>query len=187
LLLVAMSVTLVAALLIVIQTTGTGAAPVPSNRAMRSAMSRFLSEDLERLSADPLSARPMRVVDLGSGWGGLTRMLAAEHPSVTFTGVEVSIIPWAWSRVTLLTFGPANARFERRDLHRALDEHASIFLAYLSPRHMESLARELRERPRDATRDTVIISAAFALPGFTPDAVLQLHDLYRTPVYRYRL
>ncbi|MFW6313128.1 MAG: diguanylate cyclase, partial [Spirochaetota bacterium] len=186
-LLVALSATLVATLLVIIQTQRTGAAPIPSNRAMRTAIGRLLREELERASTAGVPEAPTRVVDLGSGWGGLTRRLAAENPSVAFTGVELSIVPWAWSQLTLHAFGPANARFERRDLHEALDEQASIFVTYLSPRHMESLARSLQERPRNAARDTVIISAAFALPGCTPDAVLQLRDLYRTPVYRYRL
>ncbi len=52
---------------------------------------------------------------------------------------------------------------------------------------MDSLAHELRARPRHAVRSIVVISAAFALPGHTPESVTQLHDLYRTPVYRYRL
>lgn len=186
-LLVTLSATLVAALLVVIQTQRTGAAPIPSNQAIRSAMSRLLREALEHERTSGPATGPTRVVDLGSGWGGLTRMLAAEHPTVAFTGVELSIVPLLWSQFVLRASGPANARFERRDLHRALDEHASIFLAYLSPRHMESLAHELQEHPRRSTRSTIVISAAFALPGYSPDSVIQLRDLYRTHVYRYRL
>ncbi|MFO7864624.1 MAG: methyltransferase [Salinivirgaceae bacterium] len=120
-LIVALSATFVAASFIIIQTGRTGAAPVPSNRAMRSAMSKLLGEELDRAEADRTSAGAIRIVDLGSGWGGLTRMLAKAHPTAAFTGVELSIVPLICSRLALLASGPANANFERRNLHRTLD------------------------------------------------------------------
>jgi hypothetical protein len=53
-------------------------------------------------------------------------------------------------------------------------------VVYLSRRHMTELAaRSDRLAP-------VVISVAFALPGYSPSLERRAADIYRTPVYLYR-
>ncbi len=152
---------------------------------MRHAISHLVAMELAR--ANRTGAR---VLDLGSGWGGLARRLAAEHPEIPVVGVERALIPLLWSVLMQRLRGPANARFVYRDVLTPPAECGpaqagpTVLVAYLAPDHMARLGRALLERT--GPNETVLVSAAFALHGYEPDRVETLTDLYRTRVYLYR-
>ncbi len=158
---------------------------------------------------------PRRIYELGSGWGGLSRHIAREHPDISVTGIERSLIPYLFSRLMLAVRRLPNLRFRFQDFNVMFSEEQErpgkaewpgradrankveqrggssppaaaagpdVIIAYLSPRHMQSLAAKL-----PTGHDVTLISAAFALPGRQPDREIRVSDLYRTPVYRYDL
>lgn len=86
-------------------------------------------------------------VDIGSGLGGLNFYLAKHKSLGTFTGVEISPVPFAWSFLrNSLSLG--RCLFQRRDFND-LDLSAFDFVfAYLSPAVMPEVwakaSREMR-------------------------------------------
>jgi len=204
--------TLLVAALILVQTFRLGAPPMPSNRRIRHAVSHLVATELVNAGR-----RNTRIVELGSGWGGLTRRLAAEQPGVPVVGVERSVIPLLWSVAIQRVRGPVNARFRYGDVVETglagllggptRDGPArgrpatpaeqgsetagrtiggrTILVSYLSSEHMKRIGHRIAERP--LPHEVVLISAAFALYPYEPDRVETLDDLYRTPVYVYRL
>ena len=209
LLVTALSLVVLAAFLILIQLHRLGTPPMPSNPRIRAAVLTLLSDLRDgsgrespaspgQPGAFPASPRPpRRIYELGSGWGGLSRRIAREHPDIPVVGVERSLVPWLFSTLVLAVWGPSNLGFRFADLttlsigepQRRGDSTCSeaadgpeVIIAYLSSRHMERLAAML-----PAGHHITVISAAFALPGRRPDREIRVRDMYRTPVYRYDL
>ena len=92
--------------------------------------------------AQVLAQRPgVRMVDIGSGFGGLVLDLARRHPDGQFDGIELAPLPWLVSRLRAAASG-SRARFLRGD-YEALDfsQYDAVF-AYLSPAAMPALWRK---------------------------------------------
>jgi len=91
--------------------------------------------------------RALRVIDIGSGIGGLVLDLQRRRPASRIEGIELAPLPWLASHVRARITGSA-ARFIRGD-YEALDlgDYDAVF-AYLSPAAMSALwnkaAREMR-------------------------------------------
>jgi hypothetical protein len=91
--------------------------------------------------------RPVCLVDIGSGIGGLVLSLARRRPESTFVGIELAPLPWLVSRLRARLAG-SSARFVRGDYeHLDFANYDAVF-AYLSPAAMSALwhkaAREMR-------------------------------------------
>ena len=108
----------------------------PSNRRVWNAVAGLL----------PPSG-PVRVIDIGSGLGGLVLDLQARRPGVEAIGIELAPLPWFLSRMRALAAG-SGARFMRGDYEHLDFSRFDIVFAYLSPAAMPALwrkaARELR-------------------------------------------
>ena len=154
-------------------TLRTGMPPMPSLGASRRAMVSLVEQP-------PTGA----IVDMGSGWGTLALAFARRFPDTPIVGYEVSFFPWLFSVCLARVLGLGNLRFRRLDFRNAELMGASVVVCYLMPSGMELVRRRLESDPGDV--DTVI-SHYFALRGWEADHVLELPDLYQTPVYRYRL
>lgn len=92
--------------------------------------------------AQVLAQQPgVRMVDIGSGFGGLVLDLARRRPDGQFDGIELAPLPWLVSRLRALASG-SGARFLRGD-YEALDfsQYDAVF-AYLSPAAMPALWRK---------------------------------------------
>ena len=91
--------------------------------------------------------RPLAVIDIGSGLGGLVLDLARRRPDVSATGIELAPLPWlaSWLRARITG---SRAVFLRGD-YEALDfgEYDAVF-AYLSPSAMAALWRKARREMR---------------------------------------
>lgn len=111
--------------------------------------------------------RPVRFIDLGSGFGGLALHLAARRPESVFSGVELAPLPWLVSAVRAhLARSPV--RFLRGDYERlGLGDYDVVF-AYLSPAAMPALWRKARAEMRAGA---LLLSYEFPIPGATPDDV----------------
>lgn len=108
------------------------------------------------------------VVELGSGWGGMTRRLRRAFPHATVIAYERSILPWAVARLS----GPVI----RGDIFAADLTRADIVFCYLSPWHMAQLAPKFDAELKNGAH---VVSVAFPVPGRTADA-------QDAPAYLYR-
>lgn len=111
--------------------------------------------------------RPVRFVDIGSGFGGLVMHLAALRPDSAFTGIEVAPLPWLAS-LLMARSRRSDAAFVRGD-YRSLDfADYDIVFAYLSPAAMSALWQKASTEMRPGT---LLLSYEFAIPGVEPHVV----------------
>jgi hypothetical protein len=110
-----------------------------------------------------LPKRPLRMIDVGSGLGGLVVHLAAGCPDSEFEGIELAPLPWLVSRVRQMA--GARCRFLRGDYQRLDFGAYDVVFAYLSPAAMPALWAKARAEMRSGT---LLLSHEFAVPGIAP-------------------
>jgi hypothetical protein len=113
------------------------------------------------------SRRPLRFIDIGSGFGGLVMHLAARHPGSGFTGIEVAPLPWLASmlKARLMRNG---ARLVRGDYQRLDFADYDVVFAYLSPAAMPALWSKASSEMRSGA---LLLSYEFPIAGVPPDIV----------------
>jgi SAM-dependent methyltransferase len=113
--------------------------------------------------AAELPQRPLRIIDIGSGLGGLALDLAARRPDCRVEGIELAPLPWLISRLRRRAGG--NCRFLRGD-YQALDfADYDVVFAYLSPAAMPQLWSKARAEMRPGA---LLLSHEFAVPEVPP-------------------
>ncbi|MES2759040.1 MAG: class I SAM-dependent methyltransferase [Pseudomonadota bacterium] len=115
--------------------------------------------------------RPLYVIDIGSGLGGLVLDLARRRPESTFVGIELAPLPWLASalRARLASNAPSNARFVRGD-YESLDLGAyDAVFAYLSPAAMDGLWRKASAEMRPGA---LLLSYEFVIGAKSPDITI---------------
>jgi hypothetical protein len=90
------------------------------------------------LVAGLLPVRPLAVIDIGSGLGGLVMELARRRPDCDVTGIELAPLPYLVARARASATG-SHARFMRGDYERLNLGHYDVVFAYLSPAAMSGL------------------------------------------------
>ena len=113
-----------------------------------------------------LPQRPLRMIDIGSGLGGLVVDLAARRPDSRFEGIELAPLPWLVSRVRQMA--GARCRFLRGDYQRLDFAAYDVVFAYLSPAAMPALWAKARAEMRSGS---LLLSHEFAVPGIAPQIV----------------
>ncbi|CAN5241150.1 hypothetical protein BH11PSE11_BH11PSE11_17290 [soil metagenome] len=107
--------------------------------------------------------RPIQLIDIGSGLGGLIIHLAGRRPDCVFTGIEVAPLPWLASvlRARMSRLPRDRARFIRGDYYGLDFSQYDVVFAYLSPAAMPALwQKALREmRP-----GSLLLSYEFPIP-----------------------
>ena len=116
--------------------------------------------------AAELPQRPLRMIDIGSGLGGLVVDLATRRPDSSFEGIELAPLPWLVSRARQAA--GARCRFLRGDYQRLDFAAYDVVFAYLSPAAMPALWAKARAEMR---RGTLLLSHEFAVPGVAPQIV----------------
>jgi hypothetical protein len=122
--------------------------------------------------------RPLYIIDIGSGLGGLVLYLAKRHPNCHVVGVELSWLPWlfSWMRGR---FSQSDARFMRVD-YMSLDlSQFDVVFAYLSPAAMPALWNKAQSEMRPGS---ILLSNEFVVPGQSADITIQTERM-RTPLY----
>jgi hypothetical protein len=125
----------------------------PSRRPVWVAVAGLLPQD-----------RPVAMLDVGSGLGGLTCYLAACQPNGRFTGIEVAPLLWLLSRFRQFV-GPENCRFIRGDYNRLYFAQYDVLFAYLSGVAMPALWEKARREMRPGT---LLLSYEFQIPDISP-------------------
>ena len=154
-------------------------------------------------------------MDIGAGWGGLIARVARERPDLTVEGFERSPVPYLVARARWRLrrrprpppgsgygagYGAGEARRRgagdgRRhggprprvrfgDFRQIGPEDGACYITYLSPEGMRWV-RELFER--ELPRDVRLVSAVFAVRGWTPARTMPVPDMHRSRVYVYEL
>ena len=124
----------------------------------------------------------LRVLDLGSGLGGLVKHLAEARPDSRVLGIESAPLPSWISKLRMI--GRPNAHIEWGDFwHTNLNQY-DVVCAYLSPVPMPSLWNKVQAEMRPGT---LFISYRFSIPGVVPSQVIRLNDLGQTELYVWRV
>jgi SAM-dependent methyltransferase len=122
----------------------------PSNETVWRAVEALLPRD-----------RELRVIDIGSGLGGMAMHLAAARPRAEVTGIELAPLPWLVSRLRAAIAG-SRAHFQRGD-YEDLDFRAyDLVFAYLSPAAMPALWDKAR---REMRAGSLLVSYEFEIPA----------------------
>jgi SAM-dependent methyltransferase len=116
---------------------------------------------LDLLPAD----RAPRVIDIGSGLGGLVLALSRARPEGEFIGIELAPLPWIASLLRA-RMSRSRARFIRGD-YDALDlAQFDVVFAYLSPAAMPALWQKVQREMRPGS---LLLSYEFPIFGAPPD------------------
>ena len=114
------------------------------------------------LLAGLLSPAPgQRVIDLGSGLGGLGLALTRSRPDCEVVGIELALLPWllSWLRARRRRCGSV---FLRGDYRRHPLSDYDLVFAYLSPAAMPALWLQLQ---RELAPGALFVSCEFRVPG----------------------
>lgn len=116
-----------------------------------------------------LPQRPgLRVIDIGSGLGGLVINLAILRPDSEFIGIEIAPLPWFISYCRG-RFGRVHAQFIRGDYQMLDFACFDVVFAYLSPAAMTALWHQARMEMRSGG---LLLSYEFMITEKTPDVTI---------------
>lgn len=110
----------------------------------------------------------LRIVDIGSGFGGLVMYLARRRPESEVVGIELAPLPWLCSFLRGRLSGSVG-RFVRRDYNEASLGDFDVVFAYLSPAAMPALWRKATAEMRE---EALLLSYEFVIPDVEPDIVI---------------
>ena len=133
----------------------------PSGRRVWEEVARQLPQD-----------RPLRIIDIGSGLGGLVLDLARRRPDCEVSGIELAPLPWLASSLRARLAG-SRARFLRGDYENLNFGNYEVVFAYLSPAAMGGLWRKAAAEMRPGS---VLLSYEFAIAEREPDACVVTID-----------
>lgn len=127
--------------------------------------------------------RGFKLIDLGSGCGGLLCKLARILPYGSYRGVEAAMLP-CWISKLRARLSGQNCRFHWASMWQHNLTGYDVVYAYLSPvpmpRLWEKVCREMRP-------GSLFISNTFTVPGVAPDQCIQLNDFSGAVLYIWRL
>ena len=122
----------------------------------------------ESVAAALPQGRPLRVIDIGSGIGGLVLELQRRRPDSTIEGIELAPLPWLASHLRALA-ARSRARFIRGDYEKLdLGDYDAVF-AYLSPAAMSAL---WRKAAREMRPGSTLFSYEFVIEDRAPSRVI---------------
>lgn len=168
-----LAIACVALLSIFWSTQSLGISPMPTGGKVKREVLALISEDLEG-----------EVHELGAGWGTLAWAVARRCPRAQVIAWERSPFPFLFCRLRLTLQPRPNLTLRFADFHQADLRHAKLVLAYLWTGAMTQLGPKFET---ELAPGTIVISHTFAWRGREPEATRVAADLYRTPVYRYRI
>ena len=155
------------ALSLIYWTIKLGIGPTPTSSKVQATLQEMLPESV---SGD--------VVELGSGWGQLLKVLVKRYPKNKVIGYERSPIPFYYSKCFF-----KKASIRKQNFFREGFSDTGLLVCYLYPKAMHRVEQEIVPLLPEGSW---IVTHTFALPGLTPVRVGRSNDLYRTPVYLYQ-
>lgn len=150
----------------------TGASPMPTSPRVARRMFSLLPGRIDG-----------PIFELGSAWGSLAFEAARRFPGQPVVGIEISPVPWLWSRLRLMVSGRGNLSIRLSDFYRQDLNEAALVICYLHPRAMEKLKKKLEAELRPGA---LVLCNTFAIPGWSPIEESVADDMHRSRVYLYR-
>lgn len=154
-------------------TLKTGTPPTPSSPRVRAVALAMVPDAIDG-----------DILELGAGWGGLAFALAARCRGHRVVGYECSPLPWLVGRLRRALFGPSNLDLRWRDFRKVRLDGGGLVVCYLFPDLMADLRDKLEA---ELAAGTPVLAISFAMPGWHPVETRRAGDLYRSPVYLYRV
>lgn len=113
--------------------------------------------------------RPIRFIDIGSGFGGLVLNLDARRSDGEFSGIELAPLPWliSWLRAFA---GRRRCHFLRGDYNHLDFSYYDVIFAYLSPAVMTAVWEKALTEMRPGT---LLISYEFLIAARNPDRIVR--------------
>jgi len=145
-----------------------GITPMPSSFKARRALIELL----------PLAEQPRLAAELGSGLGGVARLMADNLATTGVVGYEASTLPLMFSRLA----PRPNLRFVRSNFMAADLGRFDLIYCYLCP---ESMVRLRPKLERELSPGAFVISNTFAISGWQAVRVIEVGDIYRSKIYVY--
>jgi len=121
--------------------------------------------------------------ELGSGWGNIAFPLAKKFPNLSVCGYETSLVPYMFTRLRLAIGSYPNLKIYRADFFTIPLNKSSGIYCYLYPGAMQKLKLKFEQ---ELPADCIVITNTFAVPGWKPDKVIEIHDIYQSKMYVYR-
>lgn len=125
--------------------------PLPAHPLKRKAVVEQLSPNLGGV-----------IYELGSGWGGLAADVAKNCPKASVVGVEVSWLPYIYSRLLVHW---RNLRFQRANFFSLNLENATALVCYLNLQAMADIKAKLFSC---LPKDCLVVSCTFPFPDMEP-------------------
>ena len=150
-----------------------GISPMPTARKVKTEVLALLPEALSG-----------EVHELGAGWGTLAWAVASVRPGAQVIAWERSPFPYLFCKLRSWVQPRPNLTLRFADFHEADLHRATLVLAYLWTGAMTKLGPKFEA---ELAPGAIVISHTFAWRGKEPEATRTASDLYRTPVYRYRI
>jgi hypothetical protein len=111
----------------------------------------------------------IRIIDIGSGFGGMSMYIKKNRPDCLVDGIEVAPLPWLTSMLRA-KFKDSKVDFKRGD-YRLLDfANYDLIFAYLSPAVMSDLWLKAQAQMLPGS---LLVSYEFEIEGVEPTAVIQ--------------
>lgn len=129
----------------------------PSNAAVWGAVAGLLPQ-----------GESLRIIDVGSGFGGMVMLLARVRPECDVVGIELAPLPWICSLLRRRASG-SKGRFVRGDYECVNFGDFDVVFAYLSPAAMPALWQKAHTEMR---KGSLLLSYEFAIPGIDPGMVI---------------
>lgn len=104
--------------------------------------------------------RSLRVIDIGSGFGGMVTHLAQVRHDCEIVGIELAPLPWLTSRV-IAWLTRSKGKFLHGDYQQIDFGDFDLVFAYLSPAAMPALWHKARAEMRPGS---MLMSYEFAIP-----------------------
>lgn len=123
----------------------------------------------------------IRLIEIGSGLGGMAMYIARHRADVIVEGVEIAPLPWFISKLRSRIGGSA-AVFSLGDYQRIDFAAYDLVFAYLSPAAMPDLWLKCKKEMRP---DSLLVSYEFDVPGVSPTQIITLnHNMPAIYVWR---
>lgn len=119
--------------------------------------------------------KTIRLIDLGSGLGGVLAHLSSARPDGKYFGVESAPLPFVWSYFRLLQ--KKNCQVSWGSFWNCDLSQYDVVFAYLSPVPMGQLWLKAKKEMRPGS---LFISSTFNIPDQSPHKTLQIDDLHQS-------
>ncbi|MBR7798811.1 class I SAM-dependent methyltransferase [Undibacterium sp. FT137W] len=111
------------------------------------------------------SDKEIKVIDIGSGMGGLAISLARELPFATVVGIEIAPLPWLISRIHAIA-ARSRAKFILGNFYNVNFREFDVVFCYLSPAAMPAVWDRVKSEMRNGS---LFLSFEFIVPDVQPD------------------